>query len=64
MQVCWRGVALYAAMLLCSVYVYEFVMCGPLVKAACRYFKVADLSVAPTKFMQLLKRNTAESRRS
>jgi hypothetical protein len=56
--VCWRGIALYAAMLLCSS--YNFVRCGPLAMVACRLvihgirFKEADLSVAPTKFMQLL----------
>jgi hypothetical protein len=48
---------LYAAILLCSL--YKFVRCGPLAIVACRlvmqgiYFKEADLSVAPTKFMQL-----------
>jgi hypothetical protein len=57
MQVCWRGIALYAAMLLCSL--YRSVRCGPLAIAVCRLviqcicFKEADLSVAPTKFMQL-----------
>jgi hypothetical protein len=51
MQVCWRGIALYAAMLLCSL--YKFVKCGPLAIVACRFFKEADLSVAPTKLMQL-----------
>jgi hypothetical protein len=54
MQVCWRGIALYAAMLLCSL--YKFVRCG--LAACCLViqgicFKEADLSVAPTKFMQL-----------
>jgi hypothetical protein len=57
MQVCWRGIAVYAAMLLCSL--YNFVKCGPLAIAACclviqcMCFREADLSVAPTKFMQL-----------
>jgi hypothetical protein len=56
-QVCWRGIALYATMLLCSL--YKFVRCGLLVIAACCLviqcvcFKEADLSIAPTKFMQL-----------
>jgi hypothetical protein len=56
-QVCWRGVALYAAMSLCSL--HKFVRCGPLVTVACRLviqgicLKEADLSVAPIKFMQL-----------
>jgi hypothetical protein len=52
-----RGIALYAVMLLCSL--YKFVRCGPLAIAVCHLvmqgicFKEADLSVAPTKFMQL-----------
>jgi hypothetical protein len=52
-----RGIVLYAAMLLFSL--YKFVRCGPLVIAACHLviqgicFKEVDLSVAPTKFMQL-----------
>jgi hypothetical protein len=33
MQVCWRGMALYAAMLLRSL--YKFVRRGPLLIAAC-----------------------------
>jgi hypothetical protein len=57
MQIYWRGIALYAAMLLCSL--YKFVRCGPLDIAACRLvihgicLKEANLSVAPTKFKQL-----------
>jgi hypothetical protein len=57
MQVCCRGIALYAAMLLCSL--YKFVRCRQLVIVACRLviqgicFKDVDLSVARTKFMQL-----------
>jgi hypothetical protein len=57
MQVCWRGVALYATMLLCSL--YRYVRCGPLTIVACCLviqgicFKPVDLNIAPTKFMQL-----------
>jgi hypothetical protein len=49
MYVCWRGIALYAAALLWSL--YKFVRCGPLIIVACRCFKEADLNIAPTKFM-------------
>jgi hypothetical protein len=54
-----EGVLRYMPQCCYVVYKYNCVGCGPLVRAACRLviqgicFKEADLSVAPTKCMQL-----------
>jgi hypothetical protein len=43
MQVCWRGIALYAAMLLCSL--YKFIRCGPLCNRTTLALKLFSLKI-------------------
>jgi hypothetical protein len=53
--VCWRGLLSYFPLCCPVVYKYNFIGCDLLVIScfSLRCFRKADLSVAPTKFMQL-----------